>query len=115
MTLPFRYVEHLNELPTTSLLAALGPWLGIPTPGYTAGSRTAGLDPSYARADHRCGTLLAAVIGGILAWTLFGAGYMVLTFGRSLDQPSWPSIPTDHFLNALRPGLSPLGCMTIPS
>jgi hypothetical protein len=198
MTLAFWFAEHLNELPTTTLLVALGLWLGIPTPGYTAGSRTAGLDPSYALAGHCCWTLLAAVIGGILAWTLFGgpardldrsitaaqgqgqdprgwwrrpaviglvafvlvvlvavagarlapglwagatflltcallafstlcalcgrgrcrqvwlgaalfgAGYMVLTFGRSPDQPSWPSIPTDHFLNALRPGPPPV-------
>ena len=39
---------------------------------------------------------------------LFGASYMVLAFGRSPDQPSWPTIPTDHFLNALRPGPSPI-------
>jgi hypothetical protein len=198
MALAFWFSEPLKELPTTTLLAALGPSLGIPTPGYTAGSRTAGLDRSYAQAGHCFWTLLAALIGGILAWTLFGgpardpdrsitaahgqgqephgwwrrpaviglvafvlvvlvavagarlapglwagatflltcallgfsalgalcgrsrsrqiwlgatlfgAVYMVLTFGRSPDHPSWPSIPTDHFLNALRPGPSPV-------
>ena len=35
MALAFWLSEHLNELPTTTLLAALGPRLGIPAPGYT--------------------------------------------------------------------------------
>ena len=43
-----------------------------------------------------------------LGAALFGAGYMILTFGRSPDPPSWPSIPTDHFLNALRPCPAPI-------
>ena len=33
---------------------------------------------------------------------------MILTFGRSQDQPSWPTIPTDLFLNALRLGPPPI-------
>jgi hypothetical protein len=197
LALALWFSDHLNELPTTTLLAALGPWLGIPTAGVTAGSRTSGLDPWFAQAGHSLWTVLAGLVGGILAWTLFGGperdhdrsidasqgqgreppgwwrrpavigltasllvvlaavagarlapglwagatflltcallgffalgtlcgqgksrqiwlgaslfgvGYMFLTFGRSPDQPSWPSIPTDHFLNALRPGPPP--------
>ena len=43
-----------------------------------------------------------------LGAALFGGGYMILAFGRSPDQPSWPAIPTDHFLNALRPFPAPI-------
>jgi hypothetical protein len=48
MALAFWFSERLNELPATTLLAAVAPWPGIPEPGFAARSRTAGLDPSFA-------------------------------------------------------------------
>ena len=78
MTLAFRFVEHLKfqgncRRPPCSWHSARG--LGSPL-GYV-GSRTAGLDPSYAWAGHCGWTLLAAMIGGILAWTLFGGPALI--------------------------------------
>ena len=37
-----------------------------------------------------------------LGAAIFGVGYMILAFGRSLDRETWPSLPTDHLLNAFR-------------
>ena len=37
-----------------------------------------------------------------LGAALFGIGYMAVAFGRSPDSPMWPSLPTDHCLNAGR-------------
>ena len=45
MALAFWFSEHLNELPTTTLLAALGPWLGIPAPGIHRGISHRGSGP----------------------------------------------------------------------
>src|SRR5947209_11623724 len=72
MALAFWLSERLNELPTTTLLAALGPRLGIPAPAYSTLPRAAGLDPSYTQSGQCFWTLLSALVGGILAWTLFG-------------------------------------------
>jgi len=60
-----------------------------------------------------CGVLGLAVLGAALGegrprqiWlgaALFGAGYMILAFGRDPVPHPTPSLPTDQFLNALRP------------
>ncbi|MFI5456424.1 MAG: hypothetical protein ACHRXM_13325 [Isosphaerales bacterium] len=64
-----------------------------------------------------CGLLGLATLGAIfgqgrrreiwLGATLFGIGYMVLTFGRSTDNPEWPYPSTSHLLNAFRTGFPP--------
>jgi hypothetical protein len=43
-----------------------------------------------------------------LGAALFGVGYMTLAFGRSRDRDSWPSLPTDHLLYALRGWFPPV-------
>jgi hypothetical protein len=63
-----------------------------------------------------CGMLGLASLGAIagragrrtmwLGAALFGSGDMYFTFGRSADA-GWPSTPTTHLLNALRPGSPP--------
>jgi hypothetical protein len=198
MALAFWLSDRLNELPTETMLVALAARLRIPTHGNAAGSGAASLDSSYLQAGQCIWTLLAAFMGGILAWALFGgatsdaersvkvesghrqerpvwwcrpsfiglaaslllvlvalagsrlppvlwagatflltcalfglcilgalsgrarsrqvwlgaalfgAGYMFLTLGRSQYQPSWSTIPTDYFLNALRLGPPPI-------
>jgi hypothetical protein len=65
-----------------------------------------------------CGLLGLAALGGLfgrgkrreiwLGAVLFGAGYMILIFGRSPVDRRWPIPPTDHFLAALRPGHRPI-------
>jgi hypothetical protein len=62
-----------------------------------------------------CGLLGLTALGAILdrrrrgeIWlgaTLFGAGYMILAFGRDPVPNPWPHLPTDQFLSALRPWL----------
>jgi hypothetical protein len=37
-----------------------------------------------------------------LGAALFGAGYMILAFGTSADRDTWPSLPTDHIIDAVR-------------
>ena len=64
-----------------------------------------------------CGLLgtmvLAAAAGqgkGRQVWlgaALFGVGYMILAFGRSHDSETWPSLPTDHLLQDIRPWFPP--------
>jgi hypothetical protein len=64
-----------------------------------------------------CGLLGLATLGAIVnqgklrrTWlgaSLFGVTYMVLTFGRSPDNSTWPYSPTSHLLNALRAGFPP--------
>src|SRR4051812_43554003 len=93
MALAFWFSERVNELPTTTLLAALAPWLGVPTPGFTAGSRTAGLDPSFAQAGHCLWTVLAAVVGGILAWGLFGGAERDSDRSITAAQGQGPELP----------------------
>ncbi len=60
-------------------------------------------------------TVLGAASGGqgkrqqiCLGAALFGVGYMILAFGRSLDNETWPSLPTDHLLYALRGWFPPV-------
>ena len=60
-------------------------------------------------------TVLGAASGGqgkrrqiCLGAALFGVGYMTLAFGRSLNNETWPSLPTDHLLYALRGWLPPV-------
>jgi hypothetical protein len=60
-------------------------------------------------------TVLGAASGGqgkrqqiYLGAALFGVGYMILAFGRSLDNETWPSLPTDHLLHALRGWFPPV-------
>ena len=97
MALAFWFSDRLNELPTTTMLAAVAHWLGIPEPGPTAGSRTAGLDPSFAQAGHCLWTVLSAVVGGIVAWSLFGGHARdpdrsisaVQRQGHDLEPPGW--------------------------
>jgi hypothetical protein len=43
-----------------------------------------------------------------LGAAIFGISYMVMAFGRSIDRETWPSLPTDHFLEALRPWFPPV-------
>jgi hypothetical protein len=38
-----------------------------------------------------------------LGAAIFGIGYMAMGFGRSLDGETWPILPTDHLLRAVRP------------
>lgn len=38
-----------------------------------------------------------------LGAAIFGVSYMAMAFGRSLDRETWPNLPTDHLLEALRP------------
>jgi hypothetical protein len=58
--------------------------------------------------------VLAAAAGqgkGRQVWlgaALFGVGYMILSFGRAQDSETWPSVPTDHLLHALRPWFPPV-------
>jgi hypothetical protein len=42
-----------------------------------------------------------------LGAALFGVGYMILAFGHSHDSETWPSVPTDHLLQTLRPWFPP--------
>ncbi len=42
-----------------------------------------------------------------LGAALFGIGYMVLAFGRPEGSESWPGLPSDHLLYALRPWFPP--------
>jgi hypothetical protein len=37
-----------------------------------------------------------------LGAAIFGIGYMAMAFGRSLDWETWPILPTDHLLRAVR-------------
>ena len=43
-----------------------------------------------------------------LGAAIFGISYMTMAFGRSLDRETWPSLPTDHLLNTLRPWFPPV-------
>jgi hypothetical protein len=43
-----------------------------------------------------------------LGAAIFGIGYMAMAFGRSLDGETWPILPTDHLLRAVRPRFPPL-------
>jgi hypothetical protein len=43
-----------------------------------------------------------------LGAALFGIGYMALAYGRSVNQETWPSLPTDHLLYELRRWLPPV-------
>jgi hypothetical protein len=43
-----------------------------------------------------------------LGASLFGVGYMILAFGRPPSTETWSALPTDHFLNALRPWFAPV-------
>ena len=43
-----------------------------------------------------------------LGAAIFGIGYMTLAFGRSLDRETWPSLPTDYLLNAIRRVFPPI-------
>jgi hypothetical protein len=43
-----------------------------------------------------------------LGAAIFGIGYMAMAFGRSLDWETWPILPTDHLLRAVRPWFPPL-------
>jgi hypothetical protein len=43
-----------------------------------------------------------------LGAAIFGVSYMAMAFGRSLDRETWPSLPTDHFLQVLRPWFPPV-------
>ena len=43
-----------------------------------------------------------------LGAALFGVGYMTLAFGRSRNGETWPSLPTDHLLYALRDWFPPV-------
>jgi hypothetical protein len=198
LALAFWSWDHSSELPTITLLEALGPRLGIPAQ-FVGGSRgVRGLNVHFWRIGHCLWTFLAAILGGLgaiivdtvptgslespvisgqaaeplptqywrrpatfglagfgliavvaivgsrwspglwagttflLTWgllglaalggvfgrgkrreiwlgaVLFGAGYMILTFGRSPDDWKSPRPPTDHFLGALRPGHQPI-------
>ena len=59
-----------------------------------------------------CGLLGMTVLGVVgghgkrrqiwLGAALFGIGYMTMAFGRPLDGETWPSLPTDHLLQAVR-------------
>ena len=43
-----------------------------------------------------------------LGAAVFGIGYMAMAFGRSLDGETWPILPTDHLVRAVRPWFPPL-------
>ena len=43
-----------------------------------------------------------------LGAAIFGVCYMAMAFGRSLDRETWPSLPTDHLLQTLRPWFPPV-------
>ena len=43
-----------------------------------------------------------------LGAAIFGISYMAMAFGRSLDRETWPSLPTDHLLQTLRPWFPPV-------
>jgi hypothetical protein len=43
-----------------------------------------------------------------LGAAIFGVSYMAMAFGRSLDRETWPSLPTDHLLQSLRPWFPPV-------
>ena len=55
------------------MLESLGPWLGVPVLHSTGLDPTARLNPWYEQIGHCLFTLLAAVLGGILARLLFAA------------------------------------------
>ena len=43
-----------------------------------------------------------------LGAAIFGVSYMAMAFGRFVDRDTWPSLPTDHLLQALRPWFPPV-------
>ena len=65
-----------------------------------------------------CGLLGVAVLGAAgdqgkrrqvwLGAAIFGIGYMTMAFGRPHDWETWPVLPTDHLLHALRHWFPPL-------
>jgi hypothetical protein len=85
-----------------ALIAFLGVLSARSAPGIWAGATFL----------STCGLLGGAVLGVAgsqgkrrqiwLGAALFGIGYMTLAFGRSLDRDTWPRLPTDHLLQALR-------------
>jgi hypothetical protein len=90
------------------LIVCLGLFGSRSAPGFWAGATFL----------STCGLLAMTVLGVAssqgkrrqiwLGAALFGVGYMTLAFGRSLDRETWPSLPTDHLLYALRPWLPPV-------
>jgi hypothetical protein len=67
------YEVDAIKLPTTAMLEALGPWLGVPVLHSMGLDTTDRLNPWYEQVGQCLGTLLAAVVGGILARLLFAA------------------------------------------
>lgn len=43
-----------------------------------------------------------------LGAAIFGVSYMAMAFGRSLDGETWPTLPTDHLLETIRPWFPPV-------
>ena len=90
------------------LILALGWFASRSVPGLWAGATFL----------STCGLLGIAILGVAgaqgkwrQAWlgaAVFGVGYMTLAFGRSLDKETWPALPTDHLLYAVRGWFPPL-------
>ena len=57
----------------SAMLEALGRWLGVPVLHSTGLDTTARLNPWYEQIGHGLFTLLAAVLGGVLARLFFAA------------------------------------------
>ena len=101
-----RTIFVLSGLALLALIASGG---AILTPGLWAGATflltwwligLMSLGAFFARGKHR-----EAWLGA----TLFGAGFMILIFGRWTFEPnSWPAPPTVEFLNEVRPWLAGL-------
>lgn len=91
--------------PVVFMVAALA-WLRT-APGLWAGATvllTWGvLCLTAVAAVCRRGRRRAACLGA----TLFGAGYMILVSGQSLEYQTWPQYATNRLLNAFRPWLPP--------